>query len=154
MRILLPISLALSLFAVCGTSHAADQADQHHPAQPAAAPQAPTAPAKAQHTPAAVESHPGSAKVDAQLGHMRELHDRWAKATPAEREGLMAEHMAAMREGLKMMHEMSAGPVPETGDHMSQEMKAKHDAMHQRMQMMEEMMQMMMDRLGDPPARH
>ena len=174
MKALLPISLALALLSVGGTSYAADQADPHHPAQPAAAPQAPIAPAQAEHRPAVGESHAANAKVDAQLLRMREMHHRWAKATPAEREGLMAEHMATMREGMKMMHEMSAGPMPGAGhsgavpprdasvesakggmhDHMSGEMKERHDAMQQRMRMMEEMMQMMMDRLADPPAKH
>jgi hypothetical protein len=102
------------------------------------------------------------------------MHDRMAKATPAEREKLMAEQMQVMQDGMKMMHEMSMPPMADGGmggamppgamaggganggmhDHMGADMKQHHDAMHRRMQMMEAMMQMMMDRLAQPAASH
>jgi hypothetical protein len=174
MKTLFPLSLALALCAAGSTSRAAEPVDPHkghHPAPASVEPQVPVAPAQvAEHKPVATDSQ--NEKMGAQLGRMRVMHDRMAKATPAERDAMMGEHMQVMRDGMTMMHDMSANPMPEAGpsdgmppgamsgasggmhDHMGPEMKAHHDAMHQHMQMMKGMMQMMMDRLDVPPAGH
>ena len=173
MKTILSASLALALCAA-GASRAAEPEDAHKGHHPATVDsQAPVAPVAERGPAVATGSPVEKEKVDAQLGRMHEMHDRMAKATtPAERDALMAEHMQVMRDGMTMMHGMSARPLPEGAasgqmppgamsgdganggmhDHMGPGMKAHHDAMHQRMQMMESMMQMMMDRIADPPA--
>jgi hypothetical protein len=181
MKSLLSVALGLALCtAGAGATRAAEPEDAHkghHPApaavtSPTAVAPAPTTPV-ANQAPAASASPMAKDKVDAQLERMHEMHDRMAKATtPAERKALMTEHMQAMQDGMKMMHQMSMPPMDgnETeggmpmgamtgGDAsggmphaMGEGMKAHHDAMHKRMQMMEAMMQMMMDRLAEPAA--
>ncbi|MEP7313095.1 MAG: hypothetical protein ABI859_10965 [Pseudomonadota bacterium] len=83
---------------------------------------------------------PSSEKADpaVTMQQMQAMHEKMIAAkTPAERQALMAEHMATMRMGMMTMQQMGAksgqGPL---GSEM----------MQMRMDMMTMMMQMMMDR--------
>lgn len=174
MKTLLSIALAVAL-GTAGASRAADpQAahQEHHPAPATTAPQAP-APAATPDT-AATAPAVANDKIDAQLERMRQMHERMAKATPAERGKMMAEQMQVMQDGMAMMHAMSMPPMADGAmagamppgamagggahdamhEHMGADMKQHHDAMQRRMQMMEAMLQMMMDRLAEPAASH
>ena len=70
-------------------------------------------------------------------------------------EALMAEHMKAMQDGMKLMEGMAkpgmAGMKGMGG--MSAEMNAHHAVMEKRMTMMQTMMKMMMDCMPAAPAR-
>lgn len=96
------------------------------------------------------------ARMDAQMKTMQGMHDKMMAAkTPEERSKLMAEHMKAMQDGMKMMDGMSgAGMGDMKGMHgMTGEMGARHQMMEKRMEMMQTMMKMMMDRMPAAPAR-
>ena len=76
-------------------------------------------------------------------------------------EALMAEHMKAMQDGMKLMEGMAkpgmAGMAGMAGmkgmGGMSAEMNAHHAMMEKRMTMMQTMMKMMMDCMPAAPAR-
>lgn len=85
------------------------------------------------------------AKMDAQMKTMSDMHDKMMAAkTPEERSKLMAEHMKAMKDGMKMMDSM---PSADMGD-----MDAHHKMMAKRMAMMQTMINMMMDQMPAAPA--
>ena len=119
-------ALALILSAVgAANSFAADTgSDAHHAAAPAE-PQA---------------ACPTAEETNSLMQQMQSMHKQMAAAkTPAERRALMAEHMRAMQQGMKMMHQMgsSACAAGSTGG---------TDRMQMHLNMMTMMMQMMMDR--------
>ncbi|MGH9917147.1 MAG: hypothetical protein ACRD63_17905 [Pyrinomonadaceae bacterium] len=98
-----------------------------------------------------------NADMDAQIAHMRALHERLSRAnTPEERQALMAEQAKVMQESMTMMHSMM--PMQGHGDmqgkmsmglrEKAERMRMCHNMMGQRMEMMQEMMQTMMDRQG------
>ena len=96
------------------------------------------------------------ARMDAQMKTMQGMHDKMVAAkTPEERSKLMAEHMKAMQDGMKMMDGMSgAGMGDMKGmQGMTGEMGARQQMMEKRMEMMQTMMKMMMDRMPAAPAR-
>jgi len=104
----------------------------------------------------------GMAKMDTQMKNMREMHEKMMSAkTPEEHNKLMAEHMKAMQDSMKMMDGMSSsgmGGMKGMGDMkgmqgMSGDMGARHQMMEKRMEMMQAMMQMMMDRMPASPAK-
>ena len=91
-----------------------------------------------------MDSHVGAApsdsmaKMDAQMKNMREMHEKMTSAkTPEEHNKLMAEHMKAMQDGMKMMDGMSSSDMGGWGG----------------MKGMQAMMQMMMDRIPASPAK-
>ncbi|GJI87208.1 hypothetical protein RugamoR1_03710 [Rugamonas sp. R1(2021)] len=86
-----------------------------------------------------------TAKMDAQMRAMRDMHEKMMSAkTPEERKALMAEHMKAMREGMSMMDGM-------TGAGSARAKTMSPQAMQKQMDMMKMMMQMMMDRMDATP---
>lgn len=99
-----------------------------------------------------------NADMDAQIAHMRALHERLSSAkTPEERQALMAEQAKVMQESMALMHSTMPmmqgrgamhGKMPMNQVDMAEHMRMCHDMMGQRMEMMQEMMQMMMDRQG------
>ncbi len=105
------------------------------------------------------------ARFDQQKKTMLEMHQKMMAAkTPAERSGLMKDHMKAMQDGMAMMGQMGGGMpmmgqkgggMPMQGSEMSSMpggAPMRKDMM-QRMDMMEMMMQMMVDReAAMPPA--
>lgn len=106
---------------------------------------------------------PGSmAAMEPRMKAMHEMHQKMAKATPAERQALMADHMKAMQGGMAMMKEMhamhagsGAGGMGMMGSHgsgkgMPPDMTKRHQMMTDHMAMMQMMMNMMADRM--PPA--
>ncbi len=131
----------------------------------AAAPPPPPADQHAGHDPAAGAAAPMAA-MDPRMKTMHEMHQKMASAkTPAERQALMAEHMAAMKGGMAMMEGMSGmgalgGKAPMGGMAAMGEGKAMppaemakhHQMMAQRMDAMQMMMEMMMDRMPPAPA--
>lgn len=154
-----PVSLALALAVFAAPSLAAqnDKPDPHHPATPVhAAAAAPTLAAKA--APATAPSGTESARVDAQIKTMRDLHMKlMAARTPAERSALMALHMKAMQDGINMMGAMSGGGMGNSQGGMMADVKGDmarhHQMMQQCMGLMQATMQLMMDRLPAAPAK-
>ena len=108
--------------------------EEHHPAATAAK-KAPAKPADQ------------SAKADAQLQAMHDMHEKMMSAkTPDERKALMAEHMKIMQDSMSMMNSMAG-----TGSAGAKTMSPQ--AMQKQMDMMRMMMQMMMDCMdGAMPA--
>ena len=143
MKLVRPLFLGLVLITVGATTWAAqdDQHKVHHPAGSASAP--------------ASKAMPGRpslqiALMDTQMKAMGMVHDKlMAAKTPEERNGLMAEHMQAMQDGMTMMNGMAARGMGE----MKGDMAAHHQMMDKRMEMMQATMQMMMDRLPAAPAK-
>lgn len=119
-----------------------------------------TAPQKnaAPKSPAPKDGAQRNADMDAQIAHMRALHERLSRAkTPEERQALMAEQAKVMQESMALMHSTMPmmqgrgamhGKMPMNQSDMAEHMRMCHDMMGQRMEMMQEMMQMMMDRQG------
>jgi len=93
------------------------------------------------------------AGLEAQMKTMRDMHEKMMSAkTPEERSKLMAEHMKAMQDGMKMMDSMSgAGMGGMQG--MAGDMGVRHQMMEKRMEMMQTMMKMMMDRMPAAPGK-
>nr|WP_304745749.1 hypothetical protein [Rhodoferax sp.] len=99
------------------------------------------------------------ARMDAQMKTMRDMHEKMmGTKSQEERSKLMAEHMAAMQDGMAMMNMMNMmsgsgmggrggmqGSRPMPGD-----MNQRQQMMEKRMDMMQSMMQMMMDRMPAP----
>ncbi|GJI98231.1 hypothetical protein RugamoR57_49490 [Duganella caerulea] len=80
-------------------------------------------------------------KIDAQMKHMQEMHEKMMNAkTPEERKALMGEHMKTMKDAMSMMN----GPAGSMGC-------GGANATQQQMGMMKMMMQMMMDRMEATP---
>ena len=102
------------------------------------------------------------AHMDTQIKSMQAMHDKMMNAkSPEERSKLMAEHMKAMQDGMKMMEGMAGagmGDMKGKGDMkgmpgMTGDMGARHQMMEKRMEMMQTMMKMMMDRMPAAPAK-
>jgi hypothetical protein len=146
----------------------------HHPEGAASAPVA--APQAA--SPGPQPSTPD--KFAEQMRMMQDMHKRiQAAKTPAERQGLMGEHMKLMQSGMEMLSRMGRdrgamgmGAMPAApsagapGDPPQQTghggmgamggmngMMAMHGLMERRMGLMEQMMQMMVDREAAIPRR-
>ncbi len=122
--------------------------DHSHGQAPAATPQKP----QKNQSP---QSAQRSAAVDAQIAHMRALHERLSRAkTPQERQALMAEQTKVMQESMTVMRDMHSmhgqgGMQMGMGQgDMSEHMGMHRDMMAQHMELMQEMMQMMVDRMG------
>ncbi|GAB3758941.1 hypothetical protein GCM10028796_05370 [Ramlibacter monticola] len=150
--------------------------------------QAPSPDHHAAHHPAAAASGPVAPRAgsgdefSAQMDKMRDMHKRMQAArTPAERQGLMDEHMKLMRSGMALLSEAEpapgprgmgmgrmggmhgqrdgAGPksseaAPEAGCSQGMEgMMGMHGAMERRMAMLEQMIQMMVDRESALPRK-
>jgi len=150
-------SILVALFSLAGTPLAfsagpqpgSAEHDHSHGQAAAATSQKPQNPPKAQR----------DAAIDAQIAHMRALHERLSRAkTPQERQALMAEQAKVMQDGMAMMRNMHAaqgqgqggmrgGMGMGQGD-MSEHMGMNHEMMVQHMDLMQEMMQMMVDRMG------
>ena len=147
MKLVRPLSLALTLFAVGAPSWAAqhDPHKAHHPAGSASAAAAKPMPGK---------TTPERARMANHMMAMQEMHDKMMAAkTPEERNALMADHMKTMQEGMGMMKGMGgmggmAGPKSPPSD-----MTQRQTMMEQRMDMMQTMMEMMVDRLAQSPAK-
>ncbi|RFP15505.1 hypothetical protein D0T25_20195 [Duganella sp. BJB488] len=127
------IALACALIMSPMLAAAQDQPnhDAHHPAA--------SAPKQAAAKPAGPAT-----KIDAQMKHMQEMHEKMMSAkTPEERKALMGEHMKAMKDAMSMMNApagtMGGGKQGDT------------NATQQQMGMMKMMMQMMMDRMEAAP---
>lgn len=117
------IALALALIISPMLAVAQDQPkhDAHHPAASAPA-----------------------TKIDAQMKHMQEMHEKMMNAkTPEDRKALMGEHMKTMKDAMSMMN----GPAGTMGCGKP----GAPDATQQQMGMMKMMMQMMMDRMEATP---
>jgi hypothetical protein len=113
-------------------------------------------------TATATAQNPQSARrdvaVDAQIAHLRALHERLSRAkTPEERQVLMAEQVKVMQESMAMMRTMHAAQMQGSGVHggmdmdhgdMSGHMGTNHEMMVQHMELMQEMMQTMVDHMG------
>jgi hypothetical protein len=137
-------AVLLAMLAACAQApldHAA-----HHPASAAPATQA-----KPDH----------AAHMDSHMKAMRDMHDKMARATPQERESLMADHMKLMQDGMAMMdgmkgmgmgRETGMGDMP-AGPPGAADIAARQDQMAKRMEMMHSMMQMMMDRMVPPASK-
>ena len=122
--------------------------------------------------PMAMGSAGSTMAMDSRMKAMQEMHQKMMNAsTPAERQGLMADHMKAMQGGMAMMKEMQAmhagsgargmgmmgspgGSAPMAGmgdgNAMPADMAKRHQMMADHMAMMQTMMDMMADRM--PPA--
>lgn len=136
----LSLVLAAGIVGAPAWAAPADEHQAHHPAGAASA-----AASRAMRGQSSVDT----ARMEAQMKTMATMHDRMMAAkTTEERNGLMAEHMKAMQEGMAMMNGMSAQG---TGG-MKGEMAAHHRMMEKRMEMMQATMQMMMDRLPAAPT--
>jgi hypothetical protein len=91
-------------------------------------------------------------KMDAQMQAMEKMHNKMMNAkSPEERKAMMAEHMKAMQDGMKMMEGMSVkrdmGGMSKMKEALPASAATHHEMMERRMGMMEMMMRMMMDRL-------
>jgi len=153
---LAPIVIAFSALAwtplafSAGPQHGGPEHDHSH-GQAAAAtpkkPQKPQNPQKAQR----------DAAMDAQIAHLRALHERLSRAkTPEDRQALMTEQVKVMQETMAMMRNMHAaqgqggmhgGMDMGQGD-MPEQMGMNHGMMVQHMELMQEMMQTMVDHMG------
>jgi hypothetical protein len=128
------LSLALAL-AITPWSAFADDAHEGHHADAPATMQAPAKPGQP------------TAKMDAQMRDMRDMHEKMMAAkTPEERKALMDQHRKTMQESMSMMNGMSMmdcmmDKKAARGKPMSPQ------AMQKQMEMMKMMMQMMMDRI-------
>jgi hypothetical protein len=90
--------------------------------------------------------------MDPRMMAMQEMHQKMANArTPAEREGLMAEHMKAMQGGMAMMKEMH-GMGPMGGKPLPDGAGGRDQMLAQHMAMMQMMMSMMTDRMPAAPV--
>jgi hypothetical protein len=152
---LAPIFIALSALAwtplafSAGPQQGGPAHDHSHGQATAATPQKPQNPQAAQR----------DAAVDAQIAHLRALHERLSRAkTPEERQALMAEQVKVMQESMAMMRTMHAAMAQGgmkggmqggmgQGD-MSEHMGMHHDMMVQHMELMQELMQTMVDHMG------
>lgn len=104
------------------------------------------------HTAHPPEATPGAAVMEPRMKAMQEMHQKMANArTPAEREGLIAEHMKAMQGGMAMMREMH-GLGPMGGKPMPSSMGDRDQMMAEHMAMMQMMMSMMADRMPAAPV--
>jgi hypothetical protein len=131
------LALAAALAACSSTPWAATPEDPHHPASAAAQQAKPKTAVKA-----TVDQ---TAKMDAQMKAMREMHEKMQNAkTPEERNALMTEHMKTMQDGMAMMNGMQG---------MGGGMGQREQMMEKRMDMMQTMMQMMVDRMAAPAAK-
>lgn len=157
---LAPIVIALSALAwtplalSAGPQQGGPEHDHSH-GQAAATPQKPQNAQQAQR----------DAAIDAQIAHLRALHERLSRAkTPEERQALMTEQVKVMQESMATMRTMHAamaqggmkggtqggmqgGMGMGHGD-MSEHMGMHHDMMVQHMELMQEMMQTMVDHMG------
>jgi len=108
-------------------------------------------------TPQKPQAAQRNAAVDAQIAHLRALHERLSRAkTPQERQALMAEQVKVMQESMTMMRSMHAGQgqggmgggmgMGQGG--MPEHMGMNRDLMVQHMELMQEMMQTMVDHMG------
>lgn len=135
-------ALALAVV-LAATSWSALADDAHHPEA--------SAPKKV----AAKVDEP-TAKMDAQMKAMRQMHEKMMNAkTPEERKALMGEHMKTMRDSMSMMNgaPMMNGMMDQRG---ADGKPMSPQAMQKQMDMMKMMMQMMMDRMDamtPPPAK-
>ena len=144
MKLVRPLSLFLTLCAVGAPSGAVqhDQHQAHHPAGSASAAAAKPMPGK---------TTPELARMANQMGAMQEMHDKMmGTKTPEERNALMAEHMKAMQEGMRMMKGMGGMTGPKSPP---TNMVERQTMMEQRMDMMQTMMEMMVDRLPQTPVK-
>ena len=144
MKLVRPLSLALSLCAVAAPTWAAqhDQHKGHHAAGSAAAAASKSMPGK---------TTPEMARMANHMKAMQEMHDKMMAAkTPEERNALMAEHMKTMQEGMSMMKGMGGMGGPKSPP---TSMTERQTMMEQRMDMMQTMMEMMADRLPQTPAK-
>ena len=145
------ITAATATFALAGFAQAPAGHTAHHPQAAASA--------------AGGMPMADRAGMDEQMKAMHEMHEKMAQAkTPEERSAVMAEHMKAMQDGMRMMDGMSSsgrggmGGMKGMGDMngmqgMSGDMGARQQMMERRMEMMQTMMQMMMDRMPASPAK-
>lgn len=125
----------------------------HHPEVTATG--GPSASAQTDVNPALLEK-----QMDTHMQTMHAFHEKFQKASPAERQALMSEHHELMQKGMKMMGMASArmqgmgmkdSMSPQTAGNTSTESSAAdHTMMLKRMDMMQSMMQMMMDRMPAP----
>ena len=113
----------------------------------------PSAAEHATHHPEARESAPLAA-MEPRMKAMREMHERMMNAkTPEERNAMMADHMQAMQDGMRMMKGMGGmGAMPDPKG-MPGDMARRQQMLEQRMDMMQMMMEMMMDRMPVVPAK-
>jgi hypothetical protein len=144
MKLVRPLSLALVLIALGAPSWAAqhEQHKAHHPAGSASAAASKSMPGK---------TTPEMARMANQMKAMQAMHDKMMAAkTPEERNGLMADHMKTMQDGMGMMKGMGgmAGPKSPPAN-----MTERQTMMEQRMDMMQTMMEMMADRLPQLPVK-
>ncbi|KAF7962995.1 hypothetical protein AWV80_15045 [Cupriavidus sp. UYMU48A] len=156
-NLLAPIVIAFSALALppvalsAGPQTGDPEHDHSHGQASAATPQKPK---KAAQSP---QKEDRNAAVDAQIAHLRALHERLSRAkTPDERQALMAEQVKVMQESMAMMRSMHAGQ--DQGDMgsgmgmgqrgMPEHIGMGHDMMVQHMELMQEMMQTMVDRMG------
>jgi hypothetical protein len=109
------------------------------------------------------------AMMDRQMIAMHDMHEKMSRASPEERQALMADQMKLMHEGMNMMGGMGPGGAMMGGMGPGGAMMGGrgpgspgpdgspaggYPMLEKRMQMMESMMQMMMDRMGPAgPAR-
>ncbi|MBE0548774.1 MAG: hypothetical protein IH627_14240 [Rubrivivax sp.] len=128
-------------------------------------------PASAGTAPMAMGAAGSTAAIEPRMKATQEMHQKMAKAAPAERQALMADHMKAMQGGMAMMKEMhgmqagsgtggmgmmgshgGAAPMAGMGDGtgMPADMATRHQMMVDHMAMVQMMMDMMADRM--PPA--
>lgn len=157
---LAPIVIALSALAwtplafSAGPQQGGPEHDHTHGQAAAASPQKPQNLQNPQKT-------QRDAAVDAQIAHLRALHERLSRAkTPEERQALMTEQAKVMQESMAMMRTMHAAQAPGgmkggmqggmgMGQRdMSDHMDMHHDMMVQHMELMQEMMQTMVDHMG------
>ena len=104
-------------------------------------------PASAGMAPMTMGAAGSTAAMEPRMKAMQEMHQKMAKAAPAERQALMADHMKAMQGGMAMMKEMHG---MHAGNGMPADMATRHQMMADHMAMMQMMMDMMADRV--PPA--
>lgn len=124
----LALILALSSTPLLATAGAPDPHEGHHPA----AGTTKKAPAKA--------AKP-SAKMDAQMKSMQEMHEKMMQAkTPEERAALMKDNMKNMQNGMAMMNGMEDKGCG----------KGMMESHQEQMDMMKMMMQSMMDQMSQP----
>ncbi|MBX9848681.1 MAG: hypothetical protein K2X64_05260 [Rhodocyclaceae bacterium] len=136
----LPVLFAVASMATF-PSLAADAQDHkaHHPEATASTPAKKSTAEKP-----AASSVETKQRMQMQMKHMQEMHDKMMNAkTPEERKALMDEHMKTMQSSMSVMKEMG-GQKGKMGD---------QSGMQMRMDMMEMMMQMMMDRMSAMPAQ-
>ena len=151
------VSLVLGSASALSWAQTPGEHNAHHPAA-TATPGASSATAQANPADNAMLTR----KMDTHIKAMHEFHEKLQKASPAERQALMADHQSLMQDGMKMMGMASAGmqgmdmgmgmPMMKnqmhsqpSKDQLGANMQAHHTMMLKRMDMMEAMMKMMMD---------